>query len=119
MTPPLRELPLLPESDELVELVPETLSMTFCRTHSPKMQLLSVRPPLPKTDKITDCLNEQDAVPSEEGEAHETDTVPVNILIVLVKFDTGTPPQNVAPARHVHLRLLQFQSEVPASELIS
>ena len=71
MTPAERCVPSLLVSVEVevefeVKLFPLDIkkSITFCLTHSPKMQLSNCRPP-PNACVILSCTNWQDTVPSE------------------------------------------------------
>jgi hypothetical protein len=101
MTPPLSELP----SPPLVLLeAPLVVSITPCRTHSPKLHPVSDRPEEPNTVSNRLCWKLHDAVPLEESGSHAIVRSPLSPSIVLVRFRLP-PPQKVAPGRHVHWRL--------------
>ena len=87
-----------------VEFDPEAVSITPCRTHSPKEHPFNERPAGPNTELIVACLKEQVAEPFEAGGLHAILTVPLNGSIVLVRLVVGTPPQNVVFGIQVHFR---------------
>src|SRR5258706_16097651 len=83
MTPPESSVPPLPVLVE-VELIPPEVrkSITFCLTHSPKMQSFNCRPEFPNASLMVACRNWQDVVPSEVE--HLISTVPLSPFMMLV-----------------------------------
>lgn len=102
MTPPLSwDPPCTAETEVELPLV----SITLCRTHSPKVQPSKGNPPEPKSACNVDWPKEQlVARVSLLGGAHETVSVPPRSLITAVKFVAGTAPQKEVFGRQVHCR---------------